>query len=195
MVAYPNASASKTILLIASGVVLGVALGVVLGGFAVSTFLDTTGPTWMSEIPIHAVASSSDDGFAVATGPLDDEIEGLFMLDTLTGELSCRVMNQRAYKFGVLFTANAAVDMNLEQGKRPKYLLVTGRANFRGAGGGGVRPARSVAYVVETNTGYYAAYGVPWRKTMANEPQLQPGRLALLDIGQSRTAAIRDTGE
>lgn len=172
----------------------GVALGVVLGGLVLFTILYGTGPTWIPEVPIQALASVSDDGFAVATGPLDDDIEGLFMLDTLTGELSCRVINLRSAKFGVLFTANAAMDMNLEQGKRPKYLLITGRANFRG-GGGNVRPAYSVAYVVETNTGYYAAYGVPWRKALANQPQPPPGRLALLDVGQSRTAAIRDTEE
>ena len=37
--------------------------------------------------PLHAVATDSNDAFIIATGPLAQDVEGLYLLDCLTGNL------------------------------------------------------------------------------------------------------------
>ncbi len=41
----------------------------------------------MPETVLNASASHGGETFAMATGPVDADVEGLFMLDFLTGEL------------------------------------------------------------------------------------------------------------
>lgn len=180
----------KTVIKTAAGVILGM----LLGGFMLNIMVSDRSSGLVPEIPIHAVGSSANEGYAIATGWLDDEMEGLFMLDTLTGDLTCHVLNQRTAKFGTLFGANVSAVMNLQQGKRPEFLLATGRANFP-RGQGAARPAFSAVYVIETNSGNFAAYGVPWRRGASTLGKPQLGELVLLDAGRARSAAIRDVGE
>lgn len=140
------------------------------------------------ETRLMASAADANEGFAMATGLIDENVEGLFMLDGLTGELQVWVLNYRSGKFGAIFKRNVLEDMELS-GKSPKFLLTTGEVQFRSSTFG--RPGRSVAYVVETSTGKIAAYGVPWgggRQATAGVA----GTLILLDVGAARTAAIRE---
>jgi hypothetical protein len=85
---------------------------------------------------------------------------------------------------------NVIEDMGLEKGKKPRYLLVTGRAKFP-HGGGDIRPAFSVVYVIDDHTGKWAAYGVPWDRTKALHGALQTGTLILLGQGSTR-AVMRE---
>ena len=50
----------------------------------------------MPETLLHATASHSGDSLVMATGAMDAEIEGLFTLDCLTGDLQCFVDLRRA---------------------------------------------------------------------------------------------------
>lgn len=138
------------------------------------------------ETKLMASAANSNDGFAVATGWVDENAEGIFLLDGLSGELQVWLINNRNAKFAGAFTTNVMQDMGLTV-KSPKFLLATGEVNFRAAGGG--RPGRSVAYVVETTTGRVAAYGVISNPRGA---AAGVGKLTLLDAGTARTAAIRE---
>src|SRR4051812_6114177 len=60
---------------------VGLMAGVVIG-------LNASG-LW-PQVPLHAVATHGQDNFAICTGPLDDEIEAIFVLDFATGDLKAR---------------------------------------------------------------------------------------------------------
>ncbi len=140
-------------LLLLSGLAIGLAIN--RGGAAV---------TWQfPETLLHATATDSTDNFVVATGLIDTNLEGVFFLDTISGDLQCTVFNPRSASFNALFKRNVTSDLQLEQDKRPKFLLVTGQISlgrFQGMPG---QTAGCVAYVVEANSGRFAAYAVPWR--------------------------------
>lgn len=174
------------------GVSLGLAvgLGAVLGVALLPSEWGDSRIT-LPEIPLHASATHSGENMAIATGLIDDDVEGLFTLDFVTGDLFCSVLNHRSQQFNARFGTNIleALPLSTPQ-KRPKYLMVTGLANFERRNQ--ASPGLSVVYVVDANTGQFAAYGLPWHRGMARAERPQVGNLLLLDVGNARRAAIRD---
>jgi hypothetical protein len=135
-----------------------VALASAAAGLAVGAFRQQAAPLPRAA----AVTSLSHDSFAVCTAPIDSSVEGFFILDFETGDLTGGVLNQNTSKFGAAFRYNVLKDLGFKPGKvkNPKFLLVPGQASFAGAGGG--RMAASVLYVTDAATGVTAAYGIPW---------------------------------
>jgi len=111
---------------------------------------------------VAAMTSLSQESFAVCTAPIDSTVEGFFVLDFETGDLTGGVLSQNTSKFGVSYRYNVLKDLGFKPGKvkNPKFLLVPGLAGFGGAGGG--RMASSVLYVTDAATGVTVAYGIPW---------------------------------
>src|SRR5262245_29480948 len=139
---------------LAAGVVIGLAVGGALAAGAVIgrwNSADSAG-----DLRLKAMAAQSNDNFAIATGVIDDEVEGLFTLDFLTGDLQCYVVNPRTGALGGWFKTNVAKDLPPEGTKKPAYLLVTGTIQVQGTSGN-ARPAGSLCYVVDGNTGNAAA--------------------------------------
>jgi hypothetical protein len=157
----------------------GVVLGLVLGGL------------WPNS-PVHATATSQIESFAVCTAPIDEEGEGVFFLDYLTGELKGAALSPMTGKFNVLFGTNVAGGLGIDVTKSPKYLLVSGVANFRRAAGS-QQMGGSVLYVAELTSGKVAAFGIPWnrqaRAANAASPLTVP--LTLLDTYQFRNVQVR----
>lgn len=163
----------------------------VLAGTLIGLGLSSQTTLTLPVTELQASSSDSGDSFAIATGPVDENGEGVFMLDFLTGDLQCVVMNHRAQRFNALFRTNVAADLGIERSKKPQYLMVTGQMNFvRGTALG--RPAQSVVYVIDANTGNFASYGFTWRRDAAATARPQGGAMVLLDKGTARTAAIRN---
>jgi hypothetical protein len=145
----------------------------------------------LQEKQLRAATAAVGDSFAMATGPIDEEVEGLYMLDFLTGDLQCVVLNYRTTKFNAIFRTNVLNDLGVDPAKKPKYLMTTGAINIP-RGYSVARPANSVVYVLETTTGRFAAYGIPWRRELAATARPQAFTLVLLDVGIARTAALRE---
>jgi len=143
------------------------------------------------EIPVDATGSAFTESMAAATGTIDGDMEGLFTLDSLTGDLQCVVLNSRNGKFTNIFRTNVLADLELEPTKKPNFMLVTGRAVFRG-GSGNVQPANTAAYVIDATSGKFVAYGVPWDRAAASRNTVQTNKLLRLDVGTARDAAIRN---
>lgn len=157
-----------------------------MGGPASSADL----PAWLTPSTLQASTASQAEAFAMATGAIDSDVEGCFMLDFLTGELQCVVLNFRTGRFGGFFRTNVIQDLGSDPAKKPKYVMVAGAINFpRGAAA--ARPGHSVVYVLDTTTGNFAAYGLPWRRELAATGQGQMAGLVLLDVGRARTAALQ----
>jgi hypothetical protein len=147
-------------------------------------------PDWPAT-RLHAAAAVQNEAYAMATGPIDEDVEGLFILNALTGDLQCSVMSIRTGRFAGLFRTNVLNDLGLDPAKRPSYLMTTGQIAFP-RGPGAARPAFSIVYVLDTTSGNFAAYGLPWRRDMANTGRPQAGPLTLQDVGQGPTAVIRE---
>ena len=100
--------------------------------------------------------------FAVCTVPLDIGIEGFFMLDFQTGDITGGVLSPATQKFGVGSRHNVLKDLNFKAGKAKsaRFLLVSGALVFAGQTGNTLAP--SVLYVTDASTGLTVAYGIPW---------------------------------
>jgi hypothetical protein len=160
---------------------IGLVVGLVVG-------LNVTG-VW-PQIPIHATATHGQDNFAICTGVLDENVEGLFVLDSVTGELKGVAMNIQTRRFNTFFEYNVARDLP-PGSKNPQYRIVTGVTNIRQVVAAG-QLARTVVYVAEASSGQVIAYGVPWVTGRHSSPILLREPLVPLDKWQFRTTAIRD---
>lgn len=174
---------------LAAGLAIGLGLG---GALALGVLLgrrseQASAAASLAELKLKAMASHGAESFAIATGPVDEDVEGLFTLDFLTGDLQCFVVNPRNGAFGGWFRANVLDALPAERGKKPSYLLVTGQINVAG-GFGAQRPAASLCYVVDANTGDVAAFTFPWARaaTSAGVPQASPMRL----VGKWKTRTL-----
>lgn len=138
---------------------------------------------------VHAASAQADEEFAVCTTPVDDGTEGFFILDFQTGDISGGVLNQNAGKFVRGYRYNVLKDLGFKAGrvKSPRFMMVGGNANFRGAGAN--QFGLSVLYVTDVSTGVTAAYGVPWNPTWTTTPPPGVEGLVLLDVARPRGGA------
>ncbi len=171
----------------------GLAIGLAIGGsFAAGIVLerraDSSHASALNELRLKASASSSAETFAIATGPIDGEVEGLFCLDFLTGDLSCFVISPRGKGFAGLFKTNIVKDMPAEKGKTPAYVLVTGGINVRG----NPNAPSSLVYVADANSGVWAAYSFAWAKGAASAGITQAQPMVLVTGGKARELSLRE---
>ncbi len=161
---------------------VGVAAGLVAG-------LNVAG-IW-PQVPLHAVATHGQENFAICTAPMDDEVEAIFVLDDLTGDLKGTVLNVQMRRFNTLFEYNVLHDLPTPTTKNPHYRIVSGVANIRQNVQAG-QMARSVLYVAEVTSGQMVVYGVPWVPGRGNSMIQVKTTLIPLDKWQFRTTAIRN---
>jgi hypothetical protein len=164
-------------LLLAAGVTLGLVIGLNVQGL------------WPN-VPLHAVATEGLDKFAIATGAIASDIEALYFLDYLTGDLKAAVINPKTGKFNALFTYNIAGDFPVAGGT-PRYLMVTGITQIP-RGRSGFQYADSTIYIAEATSGIVAAYTIPWNSSLHAAGKRQVGALVPLDQIPMRTTFVRD---
>ncbi len=162
-------------------VAVGLLVGLVLGG------------AW-PQTPLHAVATDRADTFAIATGAVDEDMEAIFFLDFLTGQLRAAVLGYQSGQFMAFYEHNVLDDLAVEPDRTPRFLMVTGHANLQ-RGAARLRPSRSVLYIAEVNSGRVAAYAIPWDPTAHRAGQTFRGGFIPLDATQFRTAPVRPSTE
>lgn len=189
----------RSIAMLAVGLTIGLLIGV---GMVVGTLVglnqQQTGQLPTADMLLEASTAASGDGFAMATGMIDDDIEGLFILDHLTGDLMCWAIYPKANnvnypiaQFPAQFKRNIVQDLGVEQGKKPNYVMVTGGAQFV-RGGGLLTPAGCVVYVADANTGNVAAYSLAWNRNAARGMQPQVNTFQLLTAQKARNLQLRE---
>ena len=167
---------------------LGLAIG---GAMTLGVVLGQRSPVafpGLADLQLKATATHGSDSFAIATGQIDEDVEGLFTLDFLTGDLQCFVINPRNGAVGGWFKTNVAGVLSSEKGKKPAYLLTTGHLNVAGGYGGG-RPAASLCYVADANSGEVAAFGFPWIKAATSAGMTQATEMRLVGKWKARADA------
>jgi len=184
----------RAVLLVGVGLGMGllVGVGMMVGALVVGGHSgDGASRPFISlpETALHATSTDSGDTFSIATGPIDEDVEGLFTLDFLTGNLQCLVVNPRSGGWSI-FRYNVQGDLGTKPGKAAKLLMVTGAWATRGGASG--RPADSVVYVADAVSGHVAVYTVPWDRTLPATGRSQEGVLLLLAVGKARDLAVRE---
>jgi hypothetical protein len=154
----------------------GLVVGLVLGGF------------W-PYIPLHAVSTDRADTYAIATGPVDAEVEAVYLLDFLTGDLGALILGKQPGSWGGFFKTNVAADLAVDPQKNPKFLMVTGVTALRRAGGNRSQFSSACCYVAEITSGRLAAYSIPWANNMYTSGQPQQGALRLVGATHFRQSA------
>jgi hypothetical protein len=155
---------------------IGLVTGLVVGG------------VW-PHTPLHAVSTDRSETYAMATGPVDADVEAVYFLDFLTGDLTALVLGKQPPQWTGFFKANAAADLEIDPQKNPKYMMVTGMVGLRRAGGTRAQPSAAMCYVAEVSCGKVAAYAVPWQPARYAAGQMQTSPLALVGKTHFRQAA------
>ena len=161
---------------LAAGIVIGLAASIL----------------WPREA-IHAVSTDRQDGLSICTGPVDENFEAVYILDSLTGDLKASVLSPVSYKFNSVFATNVMLKMGIDGTKNPKFVMVTGVARLRRGSGGNVQPADSILYVAEMTSGKIGAFMIPWTKGAQQNNTPQSGELVMIDMREYRTIAVRET--
>ena len=152
-----------------------VAIGAVVGLAA--------GRLWFPE-RVQALTSLADESFAVCTVPLGG-VEGFFILDFETGDLSGGVISPATGRFTGAYKHNVLQDLGFKAGqaKNPRFLLVSGAAELQTGGAAQFAPA--VLYITDSSTGATAAYGIPFNPQQAAAGTFM-AKLELLDVARPR---------
>ena len=147
-------------------------------------------PNNFANLPIlEANSAVTSESFSMASGAVSEDADGLFVLDHNSGLLQCNVIYPRVGRFMAQFTINVA-DAIGASGKGGKYMMLTGRADFPRASN---RPAaQTVVYVIDTATGNYACYGVPFDRVALNSNRPQQGALVWIASGTANPVIDRD---
>ncbi len=137
---------------------------------------------------LDATAAVNSEKFSMATGFISDRAEGLFVLDHNSGLLQCSVMYPRLGQFLGLFVVN--VHDALGSGKGSEYMMTTGLVDMPQSNANPL--ASSVVYVLNTTSGEYACYYIPFNRTLLSSNKPQQGNLVLLAKGNADPVVDRD---
>lgn len=156
----------------------GLIVGLVVGGF-------------LPHAPIYATATDRQENFAIATGEVDGDFEGVFFLDSVTGDLTGALVNTTKLPpvLGVVYQHNVMKDFGLDGTKDMKFLMVTGKLPIRPSGGTN-QFAASVIYVAETTSGKVGVYGMPFNRGAFNSSAGLKGQFTPLYVGPFREGGI-----
>jgi hypothetical protein len=167
-------------------------VGLMVGMIATLATLGSDSRSTLSELPLYATATDTGSSMSMATGPIDDEVEGVFFLDFLTGELAGVVVaSRKPNMINGIFKTNVIKDLGVEADKKPDYLMTTGAATFVGQSGQ-QQPGRCVVYVLDQNTGNFAGYGFTWNKTFASSLRQQTGAFIKLISANARAQKVQE---
>lgn len=144
-------------------------------------------------LELNAGTAARSKSMSMATGLVDGNVEGLFILDHVSGVLQCWVLSPKTGSVGGYYTAN--VGMDLAAGGKAgsaEYMMVTGNFFFDG-NTGNLAPGQSICYVGDANTGNVVGYGLVYNKQGIIRGIPQKGLLKLVCKGAGRlTQTKRD---
>ena len=146
---------------------LGLLAGLIVAGF------------WPS-VPMHATATDKVDTFSMATGFAGDDVEAVYFLDHLTGDLYAYIVGRAANgAVGPVARYYRNIADDFKAGEKARYLMATGIANLvRGGRANFVQPGKAVLYIAELSSGTAVGYGLPFNAPAYRAGQvLPPGEL------------------
>lgn len=160
------------------------------GYFAgVASGLNQTADPLVFPATLDASSAATSEKYSIATGMISDEGEGFFVLDHNSGLLQCTVFYPRVGKFLGNFTANAG-ELVGAAGKGGSYIMVTGQTDMT-RGGRGAHLAPTLVYVLNTASGNYAAFAVPFDRQAASTGRPQQAPMIPMGTGTANVLPTR----
>lgn len=168
------------------------AIGIFLGATCFQPRSTYTGNLGLP-VELRADSAARGKGMSLATGQIDTAVEGLFVLDHLTGTLQCWVLNTRTGAVAARYQANVGQELEMDKSGDADFILTTGRFVFEGGVQGNRRPGRCVAYVADGNTGKVVGYGLRFNRQQMLQGNQQSDDLFVVCRGNTRDGAtVRD---
>lgn len=148
-----------------------------------------SGVHWAGLPIANATAAVTSEKFSLCTGPISEQSEALFVLDHNSGLLQCSVLYPRVGRFMATFTTNVADALGMGA-KGGNYIMATGTADFPSSSNTPI--GFSVVYVLDTASGNYACYGIPFNRVLLKSNQPQQGAMFLIGQGSANPVIDRD---
>lgn len=144
---------------------------------------------WPHE-PVAAGTSDRDAKFGMVTCPVSGSVEGVFVLDFLTGQLKGALYDPRQGGFNRFYYRNLALDFQVDPSGKPAYAIVSGVSGQGAVGrtGSSAAPSSGTIYVAEMTSGTVAAYTAPYTTRATPKPIEMP----VLGTFPFRAPTIRD---
>ena len=134
-----------------------VAVGFIAGQRGFSPAVEST--AYATPSPLVWESAVAGNQMSMATGRIEEGVEGVFALDHLTGDLFCWVISPRNGTLSRSRSLNVSMFLNVEGDA--DYVMCTGILNIRGGRTGtSDQLADSVVYVGDGNSGRVAAFTV-----------------------------------
>jgi len=171
-----------------------VAVGYFAGQRGVSPSLESTAyASPFAKPPAFLESATGGKQMSMATGRIEENVEALFGLDHLTGDLFCWILNPNTGDLATTFRVNVAAALNV-QGDAD-YVMCTGVMDFRISRSGSTRVSDSVIYVGDGNTGNVAAFSVLYDGQAVTRGVASPGELKRISTMITRDPrAVRSQG-
>ncbi len=149
------------------------------------------------EIPMVLRADSATGGKALslASGFVARDVDALYVLDHLTGNLQCWLLNPQTGKIGGIFQTNVNGDLGVQKAGDVDFVMVTTRIPTAGRQReGNLRPGECLVYVGDGNTGKVVGYGFQFVPAQFNERDdtVQQGAMVVVTQGLARGLVERD---
>ena len=177
---------SKSLLVALGLAVIGVTAG--FGSYIGSQVASNPAGMQMPPLELKAGSASRTDSMSMATGLIDGNVEALFVLDHLTGNLQCWMLSPRTGAVGAIYQTNVMADLGGGKQGKPELMMVTGNFFWGGGVGGNNLPGQSICYVGDAVTGNVVGYGVIYNKQAIKRGNFQGGKLQLVCAGKARAA-------
>lgn len=142
-------------------------------------------------IELKAGTAVRTKSMSMATGLVDENVEALFVLDHLSGNLQCWLLSEKTGTVGGIYRANVAADL-MTAGKtgQPEYMMTTGNFFWSGGTTANSAPGKSVCYVGDATTGNVVGYGIIYNEQAVKRGTVQSGVLKLVCKGTVRGEAV-----
>lgn len=143
-------------------------------------------------LPLRLAADSASGGktISMATGSITPDVDGLFILDHMTGGLQCWLLNPRTGSVGGIYAADVGLALGLDKGD-PDFVMTTGSFFIRSSGN--LKAANTICYVGEGKSGKVAGFSLAYDKSGIQAGAVQQGELNMVCSGPIRRAgAIRE---
>lgn len=168
---------------ILTGILSGLMLGWMSGGGGNAVLRDDE-----ARLPVaQAAGIDRSDNVITCTGPVEQGVEAVYILDCNTGMLSANVLSKSLKGFQARYLANVTKDLSgqvkrmgaaasgskkrdaaatgsmIEMPQIPKYVMTTVMHDFTGRMGNAT-PAAAAVCVTEINTGLSLVYIIQWNR-------------------------------
>lgn len=175
---------------------IGLALiGIASTGFFLGKGLtnsSSSGTVFAGSTPFDTAARGNS--LSMATGVIELGTDAMYTLDHLTGDLTCWILNPRNGAVSVQFRVSAATAMGITG--EADYVMTTGYMDFSGANEGNAKPAHSVVYVGDGNSGKAVGFVLMYNKQAIARGDATGGELRLISQMETRGInSIRPTGK